>query len=557
MQNLGLPATYQDDLANMIRYAVAERYNRLRDQATRLATRIATEEAGDGAPEQARIDALLKLIVDEALAASDQWNAAYNPEAVVEPDAAEDINAGGPPMPPRPDPNANVARGPAAQVPKSASNFNPDSLQLSIDKMIEFLKSDDEQEAYEIALDQARDMRAAGLTTQSESDVAKALLAKAKQKHAKQQEMARRLQEAEADRLAQIAEHEQAVAEDNGDAASVSTMQRVQNERETEQGQDTQDTQEEREARTREATEAAELAVELPAHFWDDPDFARAAQDFTIARAANDKAGQKKALKKAVVAAQAVVADVGGTPVTAQQILQNILPADQWPHAVQTEAPDTPTPPDDNDSVEEYATLRRMQREAEDEENAPDFSAALDAISAHLINRDGDSARAAAIRLAEDMGTAGGRYAGWTAADILKFVMKRNKDAAVQTAPEDDDPDGLLPDDGTELTLRHVSGVDWGTVIKLYEIDKDEEDEMVSIAKRLVKKGPDDGGSRKAAKDLVARGKKKKKKPKLKNHHHLIAALLDAIRRKAKKKKVTKPLKPSDIPDEDDQDKAA
>ncbi|MEM7236923.1 MAG: hypothetical protein AAF501_03740, partial [Pseudomonadota bacterium] len=155
------------------------------------------------------------------------------------------------------------------------------------------------------------------------------------------------------------------------------------------------------------------------------------------------------------------------------------------------------------------------------------------------------------------------------AAEILKMAKKAAGKASGTTDQKPgDDPGG--PDDGSQggapgaaagggtkpLTLSDVKKTDWSSISTLY-LDTDEDaDVMKNIASEIVKKGADNAGVEKSAKDLLAKAKKGKKNT-FKNFRHVVAAIVDAVTKKANGKKVTKPLKASDIPNEEDDRNAA
>lgn len=152
------------------------------------------------------------------------------------------------------------------------------------------------------------------------------------------------------------------------------------------------------------------------------------------------------------------------------------------------------------------------------------------------------------------------------AAEIMKMVRKAIKARKTKDRKPSDDQDG--PDDRSQggnpgagqqqptLTRDHVKQTDWDGVAGVYFGDSEDSEEMRSIAFEIIKKGEDNAGVTKSAKDLLAKSKKAKK-GKFKNFNHVIAAIKDAVFKRASGKKVTKPLKASEIPDDKDEKKAA
>ncbi|MEM9240473.1 MAG: hypothetical protein AAGB07_10890 [Pseudomonadota bacterium] len=155
------------------------------------------------------------------------------------------------------------------------------------------------------------------------------------------------------------------------------------------------------------------------------------------------------------------------------------------------------------------------------------------------------------------------------AAEILKMAKKTaGKSGGATDQKPGDDPGGsgdgsqggapgaAAGGGGKPLTLSDVKKTDWSSVSTLY-LDSDENaEEMKAIASEIVKKGADNAGVEKSAKDLLAKAKKSKKTT-FKNFRHVVAAIVDAVTKKANGKKVTKPLKASDIPNEEDDRNAA
>ena len=91
--------------------------------------------------------------------------------------------------------------------------------------------------------------------------------------------------------------------------------------------------------------------------------------------------------------------------------------------------------------------------------------------------------------------------------------------------------------------LNDVNKVDMKQVASVYGFGEDDVDMLHSLARDVVKKGADNPGVHKSAKDLVTQSKKKKNKPKVSNASYLAHALMDAVRKAVSKKKVTKPMK--------------
>lgn len=106
------------------------------------------------------------------------------------------------------------------------------------------------------------------------------------------------------------------------------------------------------------------------------------------------------------------------------------------------------------------------------------------------------------------------------------------------------------------ITMRDVKQTNWSAISSLYFDTEENAEEMRAIASEIVKKGEDNAGVEKSAKDLLGKAKKAKK-GKFRNVRHLVAAIRDAVYKRAMGKKVTKPIKASDIPGEDDDRNAA
>lgn len=103
--------------------------------------------------------------------------------------------------------------------------------------------------------------------------------------------------------------------------------------------------------------------------------------------------------------------------------------------------------------------------------------------------------------------------------------------------------------DYAKLSQSDVKKVDMKSVASVYGFGADEAGALEELAKDVVKKGADNPGVQKSAKDLMAASKKKKNAPKVKSGRHFVFALRDAVMKAMHKKKVTKPMKASDIPE--------
>jgi hypothetical protein len=295
----------------------------------------------------------------------------------------------------------------------------------------------------------------------------------------------------------------------------------------------------------------------LPAFVRNDPLFRRSAAHFLEARQTTDRARQRTAFDLVLRAVRQAVTIEG----VEYDVRPNVVLA-----TISDMPPANPAPAEAPPREMEMDTLRRgeaMFREM-DQVEEPDFTDELEDISFLLASRDGKNAREAAEKLAAKMQRMGGKYAGWSAVDILKHVMKRDKDRAEHPSDSGtvipiDEEDSTIAGDNEfgDENLRDslARSVHWQTVSNLYGLDEAEADELQNIGMRLLKKGEDDSSAYKSAKDMLNRAKKKKKRNKLKNPFHLIKAIMDAIRKKKDGKKVTKPVKPK--AEDGDQDKAA
>ena len=96
-----------------------------------------------------------------------------------------------------------------------------------------------------------------------------------------------------------------------------------------------------------------------------------------------------------------------------------------------------------------------------------------------------------------------------------------------------------------------MNKVDWDKFVEIYNLVSDEVDSLKDIAKLIVRKGSDASPVIKGSKELLVRAKKSKMRPKFKNGLHVAAAVEDALVRKAESRKLTKPLKASEIPDDE------
>ncbi|XDA99845.1 hypothetical protein AB1M95_08085 [Sulfitobacter sp. LCG007] len=109
-------------------------------------------------------------------------------------------------------------------------------------------------------------------------------------------------------------------------------------------------------------------------------------------------------------------------------------------------------------------------------------------------------------------------------------------------------------DSQSTYDLSTVRKVDWPSFLGIYGMDAEESEAAADVAKLIVKKGTGSSGALKSAKDLLGRSSKKVKGAKVKNHKHLVAAIEDAMIKRADSKKVVKPLRFSDIFEDDSDD---
>lgn len=465
LQKLGIPSKFKSDIQDLIRYAVEHRFKRLRDRATAIATAIATDEANGGEVDEGRITALISELTNAALAAADDWNAIYNPDQQHRAPGDQDGQPGGAPAgtPPA------TPKQPKGKAGKAKPDRLAQDMQLTIDKMIEFLKTGDKREAMELALDQARDMRKAGLSSKPAEEIAKKIMKSAMEKHAKQQRREEMLKEAEVERQRQI------------DAENV---------------------------RAQQDDDPAPATQTAPPPTPPRPDLKSGDLKETMKKMIEAlKSGDRKlAMAFALQQAQAMRA-AGLTSKSAEEVAKSLFAKAQAKAA-------------------EHIRRAEMFAEAEVERQ-----------------------RQEDVRAAAEYAARGSTN---TLARVAEELRREDEDG------EQEGPDGMMPDTGVEVTVRHASSTDWIRVSTLYGFDPDEVEALESLGTQLAKKGPEDGTAKRLAKGLHERGKKKKKKPRVKNYQHILAAVLDAIRRKANKKKVSKPLKPGDIQDQDDdQSKAA
>lgn len=197
---------------------------------------------------------------------------------------------------------------------------------------------------------------------------------------------------------------------------------------------------------------------------------------------------------------------------------------------------------------------------------------------------DPQTARRLALRLEGRLAGVAGRFGDMTAADILKQVIKKKRaiekangvpDPIVASADlkkdddtestdssihslDDTDGDHRHDDDdppaagGAVLSLKLVNKVDWTKFVEVYSLTPEEIEALKDIATKIVRKGGDATAVVKASKELQMRAKKAKTGAKFKNGLHVAAAVEDMLVRRAENRKLTKPLKASDIPEDED-----
>lgn len=104
-----------------------------------------------------------------------------------------------------------------------------------------------------------------------------------------------------------------------------------------------------------------------------------------------------------------------------------------------------------------------------------------------------------------------------------------------------------------EYDMTTLKKVDWDAVVDLYSIASDESDAAKNVAKLIIKKGKDSPDVMKSSKALLTRSRKRVKVAKVKNPHHLASAIEDALIKKAAKTRLTKPLKFTSISNDENE----
>ncbi len=215
---------------------------------------------------------------------------------------------------------------------------------------------------------------------------------------------------------------------------------------------------------------------------------------------------------------------------------------------------------------------------------------------------DTATARGLALALEERLEGITGRYGNMKAAAILKMMLnKRNdlervvakpapkpiavssgkagqtmadaKSAAPETQEkEDDDTETVVsgagsvdgptdtnrhdddepPAAGAALTVKLISKVDWANFVEVYSLPPEEIEALKEIATKIVRKGMGTTPVVYAGKELLARARKAKSGARFKNGIHVAAAVEDALSRRAENRKLTRSLKASDIPDDEE-----
>lgn len=204
---------------------------------------------------------------------------------------------------------------------------------------------------------------------------------------------------------------------------------------------------------------------------------------------------------------------------------------------------------------------------------------------AALQDHDVRTARALAERLSARLVGASGRFGDMSANDILKLVVAKKRaldkangvpDPVVSSkgrqAQEEDetetvgtgtdtvdvlrdmprrDDDDASGGAGVVLDLPLVNKVDWDKFVQVYALSAEEIEALKDIATKIVKKGNDASPAVRAAKELLMRAKKAKTGAKFKNAIHILAAVEDVLILRADNKKLVKPMKVSDIPEDE------
>ncbi len=202
-----------------------------------------------------------------------------------------------------------------------------------------------------------------------------------------------------------------------------------------------------------------------------------------------------------------------------------------------------------------------------------------------MLKHDLRTARALAERLSARLVGASGRFGDMSANDILKLVAAKKRaldkangvpDPVVSSkgrqAQEEDetetvgtntdtvdvlrdmprrDDDDASGGAGVVLDLPLVNKVDWDKFVQVYALSAEEIEALKDIATKIIKKGSDASPAMRVAKELLMRARKAKTGAKFKNAIHILAAVEDVLILRADNKKLVKPMKVSDIPEDE------
>ncbi|WP_139251240.1 hypothetical protein [Roseibium suaedae] len=197
------------------------------------------------------------------------------------------------------------------------------------------------------------------------------------------------------------------------------------------------------------------------------------------------------------------------------------------------------------------ATMDRMERQMrersqEDRRGNQDLgtyaASEIRAITQLIIASQMKAAQQRAEALSKMLQSSNGEAPPMTRDEILRlaFGKAKPKSAAAKEG-------GAGGDEANDVTAQLIKVVNWDNFCEVYEIDPGEIEEIKKVARKAVK---DTDQAKTACKDILSR-RNAKAKVKIKNGRYLAEAIVHAMRMKQERQILRKPLKMSDIPDDE------
>ncbi|MBD8891307.1 hypothetical protein [Roseibium litorale] len=190
----------------------------------------------------------------------------------------------------------------------------------------------------------------------------------------------------------------------------------------------------------------------------------------------------------------------------------------------------------------------RSQEERRGNEDVATYAASeIKAITQLIIASQMQAAQQRAEALSKKLQSSNGEAPPMSRDEILRLAYGKAKPKTAAGGNGENGKAAKGDSDTEEVTAQLIKVVNWGNFCDVYEIDPEEIEEIKKVARKAVK---DTDQAKMACKEILAR-RNAKAKVKIKNGRYLAEAIVHAMRMKQEKRTLRKPLKMSDIPDED------